>query len=172
MGEESSTDREHHGFRRTRCACAYCQAPCRHVPGALDPADLPALCPQGHDLFAWAEGHLRALTDKSYPVLVPARCEDGACHWYFDGRCAVHDNAPYGCAFFDAHQSQPEIDRRVEATVRAIREDAAAEGPYYRLWLHLRQKGLIGRPGDRASLRRAMDEIRHRAEGHRRRAGH
>jgi hypothetical protein len=30
---------------------------------------------------------------------VPARQADGGCHWHFGGRCAVHDNAPFGCAF-------------------------------------------------------------------------
>jgi hypothetical protein len=170
MEEHGSNDRERHGFSRTRCACAFCQAPCRHVPGALDPADLSVLCPPSQDLLAWAERHLRALTDKSYPILVPARRDDGACHWYFDGRCAVHHHAPYSCAFFDAHQPQPEIDRRVEATVRAIRDDLASEGPYYRVWCHLCRKGLVGPPGDRAGLRRDVDEIRRRAEGRRRRS--
>jgi hypothetical protein len=64
----------------------------------------------------------------------------------------VHANAPYGCAFFDAHMSQEEVDRRYAATLRA-REEAAATGElYYRVWLHLCHKGLIGRLGDRAAL--------------------
>src|SRR5438874_6570965 len=46
--------REEFGFRRTECACAFCKAPCRHLPGALDPSDLPRLCPPGKDVFAWA----------------------------------------------------------------------------------------------------------------------
>src|SRR5207248_10556174 len=49
--------REAYGFARTSCRCALCQVPCRHLPGALDPSDLPRLCPPGHDLFAWAEQH-------------------------------------------------------------------------------------------------------------------
>src|SRR5437762_9516532 len=100
--------REQHGFRRTECACAFCTAPCRHVPGSLDVSDLARLCPAGRDVFAWAEEHLRAVTDKPYPTLVPARGPDGHCHWYFDGGCAVHDRAPYSCAFFDAHMSEEE----------------------------------------------------------------
>src|SRR5262245_13550775 len=101
--------REAHGFRRTTCGCTFCQAPCRHVPGSLDPSARSGLCPTGQDGFAWAEQHLRAVTDKPYPTLVPARRPDGACHWYFDGRCAVHEHAPYSCAFFDTHMDDTEV---------------------------------------------------------------
>ncbi len=156
------TVREEYGFRRTECGCALCQVYCRHMPGALDPSDLPRLCPPGQDLFAWAEQHLRALVDKSYPTLVPARRENSSCHWYFAGQCAVHDRAPFGCSFFDAHQPAAETARRREATVRAIREDAAANGPYVRVWRHLRRLGLVGRSADRAALFREMQKIRRR----------
>ena len=163
--------REAFGFRRTVCGCEFCAAYCRHLPGALDPADLPRLCPPGQDVFAWAERHLRALEDKPYPTLVPARRPDGPCHWYFEGRCAVHADAPYGCAFFDSHMSADEVSRRVAATVEAIRQDVGANGLYYRVWLHLRGQGLTGRPGDRAGLARVVQRIRRRAEGSRRRQG-
>jgi hypothetical protein len=156
--------REAFGFRRTACACALCRACCRHVPGALDPSDLPRLCPEGADLFAWAEQHLRALTEQPYPALVPARGPDGACHWHYGGKCEVHADAPYGCAYFDAHMSQAEVDRRVAATVRAIREDAAAGGPYSRVWLYLRRRGLVARRGDRSALLAEVTQIRRRAE--------
>ena len=88
--------REAYGFGRTTCGCPLCQAPCRHLPGALDPADLSRLCPPGHDLLPWAEQHLRAMVDKPYPTLVPARRESGYCHWYVGGACAVHPAAPFG----------------------------------------------------------------------------
>jgi hypothetical protein len=162
--------REELSFRRTECACACCQLYCRHVPGTLGPSDLARLCPAGHDVFAWAEQHLRALVDRPYPALVPAAREDGHCHWYVGGRCAVHENAPYGCAFFDAHMPPPEVDRRVTATLEAIREDAAAKGPYYRVWLHLRRKGLLGRGGDWAALRAEARKLLRKAERNRRRA--
>lgn len=151
------------GFRRTECGCGFCKAYCRHLPGALDPSDLPRLCPPAQDVFSWAEQHLRAMLDKPYPTLVPARHDSGACHWYFDGRCAVHDDAPYSCAFFDSHMPQSEVERRVAVTVQAIRQDVAANGLYYRVWLHLRQKGLIGRPGDRAALVREVQKLWRRA---------
>jgi hypothetical protein len=149
---EKQALREVHRFRRTVCSCALCAAPCRHIPGSLDPSDLARLCPAGQDLLTWAEQHLRALTDRPVPTLVPARQADGACHWHFDGRCAVHDNAPYSCAFFDSHMSGEEERRRTAATLRARLEDAAAGGLYYRVWQHLCQRGLTARVGDRAAL--------------------
>jgi hypothetical protein len=121
-------------------------------------------------MFAWAELHLRAVTDKPFPTLVPARGFDGHCHWHFDGRCAVHADAPYGCAFFDAHMTLEEIDRRSAATLRARRADAAADGPYYRVWLHLCRKGLVSASGDRAALAEEVKRIRGRAERRRRQA--
>lgn len=163
--------REELGFRRTACACALCAAYCRHLPGTLNPSDLARLCPPGEDLFAWAERHLRALTDKAYPALVPARGADGHCHWLFAGRCAVHADAPFGCAFFDAHQGNAEVGRRADAAVRAIREDAAADGPYMRVWRHLRRLGLTAAPGDREGLAAEVESLRRRAERGRRRGG-
>lgn len=161
---ELTLAREVHGFQRTRCGCDFCTAPCKHVPGGLDPADLAQLCPEGQDIFAWAEQHLRALTNKPYPTLVPARAHNGHCHWFFDGQCAVHENSPYGCAFFDAHMSTDEVERRRAATIEARREDAKNMGLYYRVWLHLCGKGLTGIPGDRKSLNEELRRIYRHAE--------
>lgn len=163
--------REQHGFPRTACSCAYCQAPCRHVPGSLDVADLERLCPKGQDLLAWAEEHLRAVTDKPFPTLVPARQADGACHWYVGGRCAVHENAPYSCAFFDAHMTEEEISRRSAATIRARQEDAAHEGLYTRVWRHLVRRGLTVLSGDRQALTDTVRRIQREAARQWRRQG-
>jgi hypothetical protein len=157
--------REQFGFRRTVCGCEFCKAPCRHVPGSLDVSDLDRLCPPGRDLLAWAEEHLRAVTDKPFPTLVPARQANGHCHWFFAGGCAVHDHAPYSCAFFDAHMTEAEVERRSAATIRARQEDAARQGPYYRVWLHLCQRGLTSRSGDRVALAEEVRELRRRFPG-------
>ena len=151
--------REQFGFRRTECGCAFCRAPCRHLPGSLDVSDLARLCPPGQDVFAWAEEHLRALTDKPFPTLVPARQANGHCHWLMDGRCAVHANSPYGCAFFDTHQTNEEAKRRSDATIQARHEDAARNGLYYQVWQHLCKKGLTSPSGDRAGLAQDMEKI-------------
>jgi hypothetical protein len=166
---ELPMERRVFGFARTTCGCELCKAYCRHMPGALDPSDLPRLCPDGHDVFAWAEQHLRAQVHQPYPLLVPARNALGHCHWLFDGKCAVHENAPYSCAFFDAHMSDEEVERRAAATIQACKDDAAANGLYHRVWLHLRQRGLIARPGDRDALRAEARRLNRRAAGNRRR---
>lgn len=166
---ESPSGREQFGFRRTVCGCEFCRAPCRHIPGSLDVADLPRLCPPGQDVFAWAEQHLRALTDKPFPTLVPARQANGHCHWLVAGQCAVHAHAPYSCAFFDSHQSEAEVQRRSAATIEARRQDAAQNGLYYRVWRHLCEKGLIGPSGDRAGLATELRRLHRRAERQQRR---
>jgi hypothetical protein len=167
--EEVLQVREEFGFRRTRCDCPYCQAPCRHLPGSLCPSDLVRRCPAGRDVFAWAEQHLRALVGRPFPTLVPARQANGHCHWLYEGRCTVHEAAPFGCAFFDSHMTAAEVESREAATIRARLEDAAAGGLYSRVWLHLRGQGLIARPGDRGAVRDDMLAVRRNAERNRRR---
>jgi len=169
--ENQPPPREQFGFRRTDCGCEFCRAPCRHRPGSLDVSDLPRLCPPGQDVFAWAEEHLRALTDKQVPTLVPARQANGHCHWLSDGRCAVHDDAPYSCAFFDTHQTPTEAQRRSDQTIEARRGDAAQKGLYYQVWLHLCRKKLTSPSGDRVALAADFDKIRRNLRRSRRRAG-
>ena len=151
--------RETHGFARTECGCVFCQAPCRHIPGSLDPSDLTSLCPAGQDVFIWAEQHLRAVVDKAVPRLVPARQANGHCHWYFENRCLVHEHAPYSCAFFDTHMTDEEIARRSAATLESRRKDAAAQGLYFRVWEHLIRMGLTTPPGDRAALEEDVHKL-------------
>lgn len=153
--------RSRHGFRRTTCGCALCRAYCRHVPGRLEVGDLERLCPPGRDLFAWAREHLRAVVGAPGPRLVPARrYPGGPCHWHLDGACLVHADAPYGCAFFDAHMSAREVARRSRAADDAIQEDAAQDGPYAQVWRYLHQLGLTTESGDRAALERDMARLR------------
>src|ERR1700682_4838839 len=92
LAQELPLVRQEYGFHRTVCGCAFCRTPCRHLPGSLDVTDLLRLCPAGEDVMAWAQEHLRALTEKPYPTLVPARHPHGPCHWLFDGQCVVHEN--------------------------------------------------------------------------------
>ena len=149
--------REQHGFQRTQCACELCTAPCRHMPGSLDIADLLRLCPAEQDVFAWAAEHLRAITDKPFPTLVPARHSNGHCHWLYEGKCLVHENAPYSCAFFDAHMTEADIERRSAATIEARKADAATNGLYFRVWTYLAKRGLIVKSGNRTAL---AEEVR------------
>lgn len=151
---------QRHGFQRTVCGCEICRVPCRHMPGSLDVEDLERLCPPDQDLFTWAKQHLLALTSKEVPTLVPARLPNGHCHWLYEGQCMVHERSPYGCAFFDSHLPPTEVERRSAATMQARRDDAAKNGPYYRVWLHLCHLGLIGQSGDRTAVDRERQETR------------
>ena len=152
--------REQHGFTRTSCDCDFCKVFCRHVPGRLDVSDLSRLCPEGKDIFAWSEVHLRAVSDSPFPKLVPARQESGHCHWFADGRCAVHRDAPYGCAFFDSHMTVVEVQARSRAANLSSEQDASACGIYARVWRHLCEKGLTHPSGLRGPLDEEMRRIR------------
>ena len=55
------------------------------------------------------------------------------------------------------------LRRRVEATVAAIRQDAAAEGLYSRVWHFLRRRGLTAPPGDRAAVAADLRKVRCRS---------
>ena len=161
----SDQPRERYGFLRTVCGCEICRVPCRHMPGSLDVADLERLCPADQDVFTWAEEHLRALTDKAVPTLVPARQPNGHCHWLYQGQCVVHGQSPYGCAFFDAHLPAAEVEKRSAATLNARREDAAQDGLYYRVWRHLIHLGKTGPSGDRSAIDRERQAIRASYQG-------
>jgi hypothetical protein len=80
---------------------------------------------------------------RQIPTLVPARRGDGAC-LFLDGRdgCSIHGVSPFGCAFFDVHQSNEESDRRSGYGLAEI-DRAWREGHLYgQLWLLLRVLGL------------------------------
>ncbi len=151
--------REQYGFQRTRCDCDFCKVYCRHVPGRLDVSDLARLCPAGVDVFAWSETHLRAVTDTPYPKLIPARQDNGHCQWYVNGHCAVHQSAPFGCAFFDAHMTPTEVQIRSRTANRASEEDALENGLYSRVWRHLTERGLTRPSGERGALDEEMRRI-------------
>jgi len=155
-----STTRTEFGFERTKCGCRKCSINCEHIPGFLVPADVPRIAAKlGYtDLGKFAEENLRAspgwkigMRDNRtgevtgairLPTLVPARQENGHCKFLKEGRCQIHDVAPYGCAFFDEHMTDPEGDRRSQAALMAVAEDNDAEGDYHLLGHYLRSKGL------------------------------
>jgi hypothetical protein len=106
--------------------------------------------------MAWAREHLRAsqglrVSDPAtnrvlqIPSLVPAPRADGSCHWLqADGRCTVHQNSPYGCAFLDQHMKVAEARKRNEAGRQARLADFGASGPYSQVWETLVGEGLTG----------------------------
>ena len=162
--------REEFGFSRTTCGCKKCQAWCRHQPGALVPSDLDRLIPQGEDPFLWAEEHLRASPGLviplgelvvSIPTLVPAKQANGHCHWLKDGRCQVHADSPYGCAFLDQHLFNREAARRNHAARLARAEAFQKNSLYSQIWQHLHAKVLTYSTGqaDHSSVGKAIRKI-------------
>jgi hypothetical protein len=85
---------------------------------------------------------------------------NGHCHWYVGGKCTVHENAPYGCAFFDAHRAPSDLERRSEAGSQAIQADIARNGLYAQVWQHLCDRGLTRPSGNRAALNEEARLIR------------
>ena len=174
-----SGERTEFGFTRTRCGCPSCSVSCRFVPGFLVPADLQRLAEAAGvwgrpvPLVLWAEQHLLASpgavvgvqTDAGVktvrvPTLVPARQADGmACHWLAaDGRCEVHANSPYGCAFCDSHMGRAAGQARSLAGIRAVATAWADGGVYGTIWTVLRDSGLVA-PGPDASRAKMAEAI-------------
>jgi len=162
------------GYVRTSCDCRLCRVFCRHYPGFLIPADLKRLIPPGRDPFEWAREHLRVRvrragrpaaggrTKATAPpiaeALLPATADDGACQWYRGERCTVHADSPFGCAFFDQHQSDRQARNRAEkgflAILRALED---RDSLYRRLCDYLVAEGLTM---DQAAIRRAAAAAR------------
>jgi hypothetical protein len=153
------------GFLRTACACAACAAHCLHLPGYLIPADLDRVGhrlapPEG--LTTWARRHLlaspgalvrRGTTVFRIPTLVPARRADGACTFLTaENRCAIHAVAPFGCAFFDAHQPGAEAERRCRRGLQAVLDAWTNGAVYARVWLALDAAGLRAPPPETCRL--------------------
>lgn len=160
LSSSDARGRQRYGFSRTSCDCDFCRVYCRHIPGRLDVNDLEQLCPEGTDVFAWAEFHLQAVTDTPVSRLVPVRQENGHCHWFLNGHCSVHEKAPYGCAFFDAHMASEQVKLRSAAANLASARDDTVDGLYSRVWRHLVVKSLTRRSGDTNAIDAEMRLIR------------
>lgn len=136
------------GLTRVVCDCKVCSRWCKAVPGYLVPSDLGRLIPADTDPYQWADEHLRASIGLKFgdiwiPSLVPAKQENGHCHWFINNRCAVHENAPFGCAFFSDCKHSPAEADQISAIGRAARGEAfQSDTLYARIWRYLWDKGL------------------------------
>jgi len=138
--EENGMTREEFGYKRLSCDCPECRCFCRYMPGNLIPSDLDRLIPAGADPYQWAEEHLTA----SYSGRLVTRMTERGCHWLTaDGLCSVHEQAPFGCAFFSCPKVQRSEDAQ-DLTVHsylAAKEAHETDSLYGRLWRHLWDKG-------------------------------
>lgn len=167
--------RSEFGFDRTVCACSECAINCRFIPGYLIPADLDRIA--GHlgceNLIEFALENLLASPGatvlergqvRQIPTLVPARRSDGACKFLdANSRCTIHEVSPFGCAFFDAHQSKTESDYRSGSGLVQIDRAWHGDQLYARLWLLLKTIRRVG-PSPVAARARLQQALAARKE--------
>ena len=149
-------ERVEFGVARTKCNCSNCVANCECIPGYLIPSDLEPMIPPDVAPAAWAREHLRASSGATIvrihtdgrrevihiPTLVPAHHNGLACHWLKQGRCEIHAIAPFGCAFFDCHQSERQVKDLSAQGIREVEDAHDKKGLYSRLWSMLWEEGL------------------------------
>lgn len=161
------------GFERTICSCAECTVNCEHMPGYLIPDDLVRI--QNHlapedSLLTWAVRHLLASPGAKVmrrgrifriPTLVPARQDNGACHFLTSEKhCAIHAIAPFGCAFFDAHMTREQADERSCHGLQAILSAWLTGDLYAQVWQALAAVGQRASPPElcRQRIKEAWDQ--------------
>lgn len=149
MGDTVRTEFE---LTRTVCGCGACAINCEFIPGYLIPADLERRHWPMDQLLA-SPGALVGTLDTEgnvqqyrIPTIVPARnpATRHCVHLTVERKCAIHRDAPFGCAFFDAHQTMKQSDTISRRGLEAIVRDVLANGPYWQLWQQLWESGRRG----------------------------
>jgi hypothetical protein len=122
------------------------------MPGNLIPDDLGRMIPAGADPLAYARQYLRAsegplVLVRGQPLrvgtLVPATRDGGtACIHFKGGLCAIHEVAPFGCAYFHCRMTQHEGDVLSRKGLIRIMEAHQNRDLYGRLWTALWEEGL------------------------------
>src|SRR5215467_4126772 len=80
---------------------------------------------------------------RTIPTLVPARKPDGSCRFLKDGRCEIHAEAPYGCAYFSAGQTKEEADTISARGLQEIAKAWRSGDLYAKLWVMLYRAGHV-----------------------------
>jgi Fe-S-cluster containining protein len=120
-------------FTRTTCACPEDVANCKKQPGPLAPSDLAPITERLIQLGIYPEnvsklfeatpgttiarikpapgGHEIEIIQ--IPTISPATIDGHRCIFLMDDdRCGIHDVAPFGCAYYDAHMDSKEASAR------------------------------------------------------------
>lgn len=156
--------REAFGAYRTICDCRACTVSCEWIPGYLIPEDLERLAARVKRVNAktktdmafeeWAVDNLLAspgslVVKNGLPfrirTLVPARGADGhSCKFLNSAKeCTIHEDAPFGCAFFDSHMDVLPGQQLSAQGLTAICKDWQESGPYAKLWMFLFAAGKV-----------------------------
>ncbi len=112
-------------FMRTVCDCPVCRKNCQRQPGPLAPEDIGLICDtleihptELEPMLRASPGALVVYRGKVMRIgtITPARKSDGTCVFLADdGRCAIHECAPFGCSHFDEHMTYEKADQRSQA---------------------------------------------------------
>jgi Fe-S-cluster containining protein len=158
------------GFERTVCACPDCKRYCEYLPGVVIPSDLERLTeylgyssPVEFALENLLASPGATVIDggqiRQVPSLVPARDQSGACLFLDEeSRCRIHSVSPFGCGYFDHHQTNEEANRRSNAAYHQIDLAWKSNDLYARIWLLLKVMGRVAPPPTelRARMRAAI----------------
>lgn len=104
--------------KRTVCACTECQSCCRVQPGHLLPGEMERIAEHlGKHLDAvkplfWASPGALVMNTQTgiqfrIGTITPKydRRRKACVFLTEEGHCSIHEVAPFGCAYFDTHQS-------------------------------------------------------------------
>ena len=117
-------------FEPTVCSCKLDQQNCRRQPGHLLPGQLEEIAEylnktleEIRELFWASPGMvLRRQEDHRNVRLrtITPKIKHDKCVFYRQGMCTIHEVAPFGCRFFDAHMSAAEGQKRAMWGVNQI----------------------------------------------------
>jgi len=151
-------------FERTECGCAGCRVGCKTMPGFCGVGDVERIAaylkrePDAQfltEFFEHSEGAKLVARGELFevPTINPAQRPDGSCVFLKpDGGCAVHPVSPFGCAYFDVHQSRDEGDERAIPAYVEVLNEQVKRGKYFQ-----QLRTLI------AASKQAMPTVRRRA---------
>lgn len=109
-------------FARSICACDADRAFCKRQPAHLIPSDIDRIAARLPDVnpaeyLCASKGavimDVVTTTLIRIPTITPASDDTGRCVFLTaDERCAIHDVAPFGCAYFSVHENHEDGTRR------------------------------------------------------------
>jgi hypothetical protein len=123
---------------RTECACVQCQQCCREQPGHLLPGDMETIAAHLQQPLAevkklfWASPGavvMNSQTSRQFRIgTITPRYDRRKKRCVFlteEGQCSIHAVAPFGCAYFDTHQSKEYGKTLSMWGLRKIQDDPA-----------------------------------------------